>query len=162
MYQVTKEIPFCYGHRLLNYDGKCKNLHGHNGVAEITLETDNLDQSGFVVDFSVIKQIVSRWIDDNFDHRLLLHKDDPVVEYLTAQGEPIKVLDVNPTAENIAKLIFTFVEQQGLPVVQVKLWETPSCYAVYSGPRHLDTRTAGSTTNDKAAQAENLCLCNTR
>ncbi|HEY9773913.1 MAG TPA: 6-carboxytetrahydropterin synthase [Planktothrix sp.] len=142
MYQVTKEIPFCYGHRLLNYDGKCKNLHGHNGIAEITLATDELDESGFVVDFSVIKQIVAKWIDENFDHRMLLHKDDPVVDYLTKQGEPIKVLAVNPSAENIARLIYDFVESEGLPIVQVKLWETPSCFAVYGTAGH---DTAGNT-----------------
>ncbi|HTN74144.1 MAG TPA: 6-carboxytetrahydropterin synthase, partial [Pirellulaceae bacterium] len=43
MYRVSREIDFCYGHRLLNYDGKCKYLHGHNGRAVITIESDTLD-----------------------------------------------------------------------------------------------------------------------
>src|SRR5262245_21063155 len=108
MFEVTKEIRFCYGHRLLSYDGKCRHLHGHNGRAVITLAAAALDQLGMVADFSTIKNIIGGWIDENLDHRMLLHKDDPVLPSLRAQGEPVFLLDVNPTAENIAKLIFDF------------------------------------------------------
>ena len=131
MYGVTREIPFCYGHRLLDYEGKCKYLHGHNGTAVISLEGESLDQLGMVVDFSKLKQTLGKWIDDNLDHRMILHRDDPALEYLRAQGEPIYVMDLNPTAENIAKLIFDQARFFGFPVVEVKLWETASCYAVY-------------------------------
>ncbi|HZZ77638.1 MAG TPA: 6-carboxytetrahydropterin synthase [Gemmataceae bacterium] len=131
MFQVTREIRFCYGHRLLNYDGKCKHLHGHNGRAIITLEADRLDALGMVVDFSTIKRVVSSWIDANLDHRMILHKDDPVLPVLKAQGEPVYLLDVNPTAENIAKLIFDQMSSQGFPIVEVKLWETEDSFAVY-------------------------------
>ena len=51
MYRVTREIQFCYGHRLLNYDGKCKYMHGHNGRAIIAIEADKLDDRGMVLDF---------------------------------------------------------------------------------------------------------------
>jgi 6-pyruvoyltetrahydropterin/6-carboxytetrahydropterin synthase len=131
MFQVTREIRFCYGHRLLNYDGKCRHLHGHNGRAVITLQADRLDKLGMVVDFSAIKQAVSAWIDANLDHRMILHKDDPVVSYLRQQGEPLFLLDVNPTAENIAKLIFELAQREGFPVVEVKLWETDDSFATY-------------------------------
>lgn len=135
MYQVTREIRFCYGHRLLNYDGKCRHLHGHNGRALITLETEQLDALGMVVDFSTIKRVVSGWIDANLDHRMILHKDDPVLPHLQQQGEPFFLLDVNPTAENIAKLIFDYVAAQNFPVVEVKLWETEDSFAVYRKQR---------------------------
>jgi len=131
MFQVTREIRFCYGHRLLNYDGKCKHLHGHNGRAIITLQSEQLDSLGMVVDFSTIKRVVSGWIDANLDHRMILHKDDPVLPTLQKQGEPVFLVDVNPTAENIAKLIFEFTKSQGFPVVEVKLWETDDSFAVY-------------------------------
>jgi 6-pyruvoyltetrahydropterin/6-carboxytetrahydropterin synthase len=131
MFQVTREIRFCYGHRLLNYDGKCKHLHGHNGRAVITLEAERLDALGMVVDFSTIKRVVNGWIDANLDHRMILHKDDPVLPFLQEQGEPFFLLDVNPTAENIAKLIFDQIVGQGFPVVEVKLWETEDSFAVY-------------------------------
>ena len=131
MFQVTREIRFCYGHRLLNYDGKCRHLHGHNGRAIITLETATLDPLGMVVDFSKIKRAVGGWIDENLDHRMLLHKDDPILPELRRQGEPVYLLDVNPTAENIAKLLFDFTKAQGFPVTQVVLWETEDSFATY-------------------------------
>ena len=133
MFRVTREIHFCYGHRLLNYDGKCRNLHGHNGKAVITIEAPQLDALGMVMDFSRIKRVVSAWIDETLDHRMLLHRDDPVLEYLRRQGEPVFVMNVNPTAENIAKLIYDFASSQNFPVTEVKLWETESCYATYTG-----------------------------
>ena len=133
MFRVTRAISFCYGHRLLNYDGKCRHLHGHNGRAVLTLEAQQLDRLGMVVDFSRIKQVISTWIDATLDHRMLLHRDDPVLPLLREQGEPVFVMDVNPTAENIAKLIYDFAIAQHFPVVKVRLWETESCYATYVG-----------------------------
>jgi 6-pyruvoyltetrahydropterin/6-carboxytetrahydropterin synthase len=131
MHSVTREIHFCYGHRLLNYPGKCRNLHGHNGIAVITLESDSLDDLGMVVDFSLLKASIGVWIDTNLDHRMLLHRDDPALAYLQGQGEPIFVMDKNPTAENIAQLIFEKTRESGFPVTEVKLWETESCHATY-------------------------------
>lgn len=131
MFEVAKEIRFCYGHRLLNYDGKCRHLHGHNGRAVISLATAHLDALGMVMDFSRIKRVVGAWIDEQFDHRMLLHRDDPALPYLTQQNEPVVVLDVNPTAENIARLIYEFARSQGFPVTQVQLWETEDSFAVY-------------------------------
>jgi len=131
MFRVTCEIHFCYGHRLLNYEGKCKYLHGHNGKAVITLEAETLDQRGMVLDFSDIKRSVSAWIDAELDHRMILHRDDPIVPLLKQQGEPFYLMDDNPTAENIARLISERARAQGLPVVEVQLWETPHCFATY-------------------------------
>jgi 6-pyruvoyltetrahydropterin/6-carboxytetrahydropterin synthase len=134
MFRVTREIEFCYGHRLLEYDGKCRYLHGHNGLAVIAIEGEQLDHRGMLVDFSDIKRAVSTWIDDNLDHRMLLRRDDPVVSMLENLGEPLYLLDENPTAENIAKLIFDQTKTLDLParIVEVRLWETPKCFATYS------------------------------
>ncbi|MDH3717580.1 MAG: 6-carboxytetrahydropterin synthase [Planctomycetota bacterium] len=131
MYRVSREIDFCYGHRLLNYEGKCRYLHGHNGRVVITLEAPELDERGMVIDFSEIKSVVSQWIDDQLDHRMILHKDDPVVAMLQQMGEPLYLLDENPTAENIARLIYRFTRDHGFPIVEAKLWETPRCFATY-------------------------------
>ena len=131
MYRVTREIAFCYGHRLINYDGKCRHLHGHNGRAVISLEASSLDAKGMLVDFSEIKRHVQRWIDDNLDHNLLLCKDDPLLPLLREEGERVFVMDDNPTAENIARLIFDHAAQAGLPIVEVLLWETDNCHASY-------------------------------
>jgi 6-pyruvoyltetrahydropterin/6-carboxytetrahydropterin synthase len=131
MFRVAREIDFCYGHRLLNYEGKCRHLHGHNGRVVITLEATQLDPRGMVLDFSDIKDVVSRWIDEELDHRMLLRRDDPVVPLLKGLGEPMHLMDVNPTAENIARLIFDYTAARRFPVVEVRLWETPRCYATY-------------------------------
>ena len=130
-FRVTKEIHFCYGHRLLDYAGKCRHLHGHNGKAVVTLEAPALDRLGMVVDFSDVKRVLGKWIDDHLDHRMLLHRDDPIIPELTRTGEPFVTLDVNPTAENIARLIFRQARASGLPVVEVTLWETENSFATY-------------------------------
>lgn len=85
-----------------------------------------------VIDFSEIKQVVAGWIDDELDHRMILHRKDPVVEILQEMDEPLYLLDENPTAENIAKLIYQFTRDHGFPIVEARLWETPRCYATYA------------------------------
>jgi 6-pyruvoyltetrahydropterin/6-carboxytetrahydropterin synthase len=131
MFRVSREIDFCYGHRLLNYPGKCRHLHGHNGRLVITFEAPNLDDRDMVLDFNDIKRLVNGWIDENLDHRMILHRADPIVPVLQSHGEPLFLMDANPTAENIARQIFEVARKQGLPVVDDRMWETPHCYAEY-------------------------------
>ncbi|MBM79752.1 MAG: 6-pyruvoyl tetrahydrobiopterin synthase [Planctomycetaceae bacterium] len=133
MFRVTQHIDFCYGHRLLNYDGKCKHLHGHNGRAVIELERDALDDRGMVVDFSDIKASVRTWIDNQLDHRMILCENDPALPFLQELGERVYIIPENPTAENIAKLIYDYTLEQGFPVREVSLWETPNAFATYCG-----------------------------
>ncbi len=135
MFKVTKHIDFCYGHRLLNYDGPCRHLHGHNGRVEVDIEADRLDARGMVFDFSEIKAAIKNWIDAHLDHRMLLRDDDPALPVLRQMGEPHFAMTENPTAENIARLIFEQARAQGLPVVEVRLWETPTAFATYRGSK---------------------------
>ena len=132
MYSVTKRIDFCYGHRLLEYDGVCKHPHGHNALAEIEVRTDALDHRNMVTDFSDIKRIVKGWIDEQLDHKMILRHDDPLVAPLRALGEPIFIVDSNPTVECIAKLIFDESRKLGLDVVAVRVWETPTSRTEYA------------------------------
>ena len=131
MYQVSKSVSFCYGHRLLNYTGKCQHLHGHNARAVITLESKVLDERGMVEDFSEVKRLVWSWLDEEIDHTLLLHRDDPVLPLLQSAGERVMVTDENPTAEVIARMIYDFVAGKGYPVTGVTLWETETSFASY-------------------------------
>ncbi len=131
MFRVTQEIEFCYGHRLLNYAGKCRHLHGHNARAVIVMEGAHLDERGMLVDFSEIKKSLREWIDAELDHRMILSQGDPALSSLQQLDEPIYVIEENPTAENIARLIFERAHQQGFPVVEVSLWETPKSFATY-------------------------------
>ena len=131
MYSVTKRIEFCYGHRLMNYDGVCRYPHGHNAVVEIDIHAEQLDARNMVADFGEIKTIVKGWIDRELDHKMILRHDDPLVKPLQQLGEPIFIVDSNPTVERIAKLIFDQATEHGLPVVRVTVWETPTSFADY-------------------------------
>src|SRR5262245_51329436 len=137
MYLVTKRIEFCYGHRLLDYDGVCKHPHGHNASVEIDVRTDRLDSRNMVVDFSDIKRIVKGWIDRELDHKMILRKDDPLVEPLRALGEPMYLLENNPTVERIARLIYEQGRSLGVDIVTVRSWETPTAVATYSACRSV-------------------------
>ena len=133
MYSVTKRIDFCYGHRLLDYDGPCKHPHGHNATVEVEVQTDLLDSRNMVYDFSDIKRIVKGWVDRELDHKMILRHDDPLVAPLQQLGEPIYLLESNPTVERLARLIFEHAHEQHLPVVRVTMWETPTSFATYGG-----------------------------
>lgn len=135
MYQVTRVIHFCYGHRLRNYTGKCRYLHGHNGTVEIELSSDRLDRRGMVRDFTEIKEAIQQWIDTNLDHKMILQRGDPVLPALRKLREPVYVVNANPTAEHLAKLIYEEVKRQGFPVTCVRLWETDSSFATYHPSR---------------------------
>lgn len=132
MYKVTKEIHFCYGHRLLDYDGQCAHPHGHNGKIEIRLAAERLDKRGMVYDFGDIKEIIQKWVDRELDHKMILKKGDPLVNILKDLKEPYFEMDENPTAESLAKLIFDYGKSKGLPISQVTFWETQSSSASYS------------------------------
>ena len=131
MFRVTKEIHFCYGHRLLDYEGKCRHLHGHNGRLEITLEAEGTDHRGMVVDFTDIKRVVKGWVDEHLDHKMILCRDDPILPSLREIGEPFFLLDETPAAENIAKLVYRFTVDHGFPVVKVRLWESETSWAEF-------------------------------
>ena len=133
MYSVTKRIDFCYGHRLLDYDGVCKHPHGHNAVVEVEIRSEQLDRRNMVADFTDIKQIVKGWIDRELDHKMILRHDDPLATMLQSLGEPMYLLDSNPTVERIARLIFDISREKGLPVCRVTVWETPTSWATFAG-----------------------------
>lgn len=132
MFRVTKELAFCFGHRLMNYDGKCRQLHGHNAKAVVTVAAADLDDRGMVADFSALRRHIGDWIDRTLDHKLILHQDDPLVPVLRDMGDPVLAIPDHPTTETLAKLIFDHVEREGYPVVEVTLWETPTSYATYT------------------------------
>ena len=130
-YTVVKQIPFCYGHRLLHHDGPCSHPHGHNATAEIELRAQALDDQDMVCDFGDIKRIMKGWIDQELDHKMVLRRDDPLTGALQQLGEPVFVIESNPTAERIARLIFDQAQLEGFPVVRVTISETPTSFASY-------------------------------
>ena len=110
MYQVTCEIDFCYGHRLLDYDGKCKHLHGHNGRAVVTIESAELDARGMVFDFSEVPFIdvsiamaVDQLIVAAQEAGLFVTEITPV-SVPQRRGDPVEVVvDEEPTRSDPSK-----------------------------------------------------------
>jgi len=100
----------------------------------VELGAPRLDRRGMVRDFDEIKQTLQCWIDETLDHRMLLHRRDPLVPLLRRQGERVVTLPQNPTAEAIARHIFEYAARQRLPVTRVTLWETARSYASYHRP----------------------------
>jgi 6-pyruvoyltetrahydropterin/6-carboxytetrahydropterin synthase len=147
MYRITREVSFSYGHRLYPYEGKCARLHGHNGRLRITLASESLDGAGMVIDFARVKAAIAGWLDRSLDHRLILHKDDPIVPMLRGIGEEVQAVDFHPTAENIARYASEHLRSLGLPVVEVQMQETENCSATYvvegGGPAAKEAPPAG-------------------
>jgi 6-pyruvoyltetrahydropterin/6-carboxytetrahydropterin synthase len=141
---ITRKFEFDAGHRIMNHESKCRHLHGHRYVALVTVRSPELDSLGRVIDFGEVKEVIGEWIDAFWDHRMLLHPDDHWAERFDAyeQGEGLYLLrcfdtstPLNPTAENMAKVLFQVVHDlmnpRGIDAVRVVLYETPNCYAEY-------------------------------
>lgn len=134
---ITKRLEFDAGHRVLGHEGKCKFLHGHRYSAEVTVTAPDLDKLGRVIDFGVIKREVGGWIDNCWDHQLLLNPEDPLLKAdLSLLGKPPYVMaGGNPTAENMARELYDMAIKllpNELKVVRVRIWETPTCFAEFS------------------------------
>jgi 6-pyruvoyltetrahydropterin/6-carboxytetrahydropterin synthase len=131
MYQIVQELVFPYGHRLTHHPGGCGRLHGHNGQLQVVLEADTLDDQGYVMDFDALNDVLRTVLEETFDHRMILHKEDPIIPYLQDAGEEFVTLDQHPTAEAIARAVYDQLSDRGLPAVEVRLYETPTSLAVY-------------------------------
>jgi len=124
---------------VVGHEGKCKQLHGHQYDVRITAVSnqDQLDSLGRVIDFSVIKEKVGKWIDDNFDHGFILWSEDGDAIKAIANVPDSKyfLLPSNPTAENIAWYLLHEVcpsllaDYAGIKITKITLWETENCYA---------------------------------
>jgi 6-pyruvoyltetrahydropterin/6-carboxytetrahydropterin synthase len=132
MFTVSKTFSLCYGHRLLHDSGRCRHLHGHSGRATFVLASDGVDERGMVVHFDKLKETVGAWIYENLDHALLLCREDPIVPALASLGERFFAMDENPTAENIARMLFGVAKGFGLPVASVAVWESETAAATYA------------------------------
>lgn len=134
-HNCTRRFGFDSGHRVLNHESKCLNVHGHRYTADVTVEALELDSVGRVVDFGALKALVGDWIDDKWDHGYIHHSADGVAVDLKAMG--LKTYEMpdgmNPTAENmvehLAGIVSGLLSDLGLRVVHVRLYETPNCWA---------------------------------
>ena len=143
--KIGKVIQWDMGHRVLNHRSVCKGLHGHRYKAEICVEGDLVEkkdasEEGMVIDFADIKKTVQKFIQEELDHAFMVwEKDIELLEFFkNSKGHKPVIVPFTPTAENVAAYIFnelkdkfTDVFKTGLHLKSVKLWETPSSYALY-------------------------------
>ncbi len=139
---ATRRLQFCSGHRVHLHESKCRNVHGHNYVLLFTAERDEeeLDRLGRVLDFSVMKEKLGGWIDQNWDHGFLYFEKDPqMVALFTGPLLEHKSfrMPCNPTAENMAAYLLNEIcpeifKDTGVRIIKIELWETENCRAEVS------------------------------
>ena len=135
--RLTKEFSFDAAHALVNYDGKCRHIHGHSYRLLITIQgapSDNIDdpKNGMVMDFGLLKTIVNQKIIDIYDHALLLRTDAPLAAELQAAYQNVLSLPFQPTCEQLC-LHFADLLTHAFPktfkLFSIRLYETPTSYA---------------------------------
>lgn len=115
MYTISKQFHFSASHQLtgLPPDHQCARLHGHNYVVELVLQAEALDEHGFVVDYLALRPF-KEYLDETLDHR---HLND--------------IFSFSPTAENLARHLYTWARSRWPQVTAVRLSETPRTWAEY-------------------------------
>lgn len=136
---IMRKVSFCAGHRLLNHENKCANVHGHNYLVEFYVTGNEVDEIGRVVDFAVINRLFKGWIDENWDHGFLLwDQDDEAIKALKMiRPNRLFLLPYNPTAENMARYLLevvappliTSIKGYDLRMTKVVVWETENSFA---------------------------------
>jgi 6-pyruvoyltetrahydropterin/6-carboxytetrahydropterin synthase len=143
VYEITRAFEWDMAHRIPGHAGKCRHLHGHRYRAEVTcVDVDaQLSELGFVVDFSLVKELVGGWVDAHWDHNTCYFGGDAYMEALDRAQDEVDdspgtewfVMGAPPTAENLAEKLFEVASEllgdHGIKVVCIDLWETPNCRA---------------------------------
>ena len=138
MIEISRYHEIDCGHRVVNHESKCKHLHGHRYRFTFRLTAPELDTIGRVIDFSVVKSLLCEWLEDHWDHRMLLWEKDPQLPDL-CRLEPASIVPVpfNPTAENLASYLLRVVGPKqlsgtGITLTSVTCQETSKCNATAS------------------------------
>lgn len=124
---VGCSATFDSAHRLMNYDGKCSNLHGHTFHLKIRFAASELrEDTGISYDFSDLKSLVNA-VCNMVDHKVLLHKDDPLIPVLQQAEQEVVSFDFHPSAEQLAVWFGLQLRELGMMVpVVIELAETPN------------------------------------
>lgn len=141
--QITRRLEFDAGHRIPDHQSQCRHLHGHRYALEITLTGDVIEaagqpMNGMVMDFSEVKAIAMRHLVAQWDHAFLVWREDTaVVDFLRSLPDhKTVVLELVPTAENLARIAFALLDPHyrdvygnRLRLERVRIFETPNCWA---------------------------------
>ena len=137
--RVTKRFHFEMAHTLFEYDGLCRNIHGHSYNLEVTLLGDPRNEpghpkDGMVLDFSELKEIVKSCIVSRFDHALMVNRLVPEEQKNLLKKTTDRLIEVGfqPTSENIAAYIAEILQQHlpaGVTLLSIRLYETVTSFA---------------------------------
>ena len=135
-YYLTIETSFDAAHRLSNYEGKCKRIHGHTYKIFVKISSEELLHWGAVIDFGDLKKVIKDSIHEKYDHKLLFMLNDPINNKIanTIDNSWIVWMDKNTTAENIAFDIYQKLKTllNTVKLEEVTIFETPTNSAIYS------------------------------
>lgn len=145
--RITKEFHFEMAHALWNYEGPCRNIHGHSYALFVTISGEPMQRpghpkNGMLMDFSELKNIVKTQIIDQFDHALVVNKNTPPDFAKQAKDlfGKIHFLDYQPTCENLIVDMAARL-QKSLPsevrLHSLRLYETASSYAEWYADDNL-------------------------
>lgn len=130
IFTITKRLKDCsIAHRLVNYNGRCANLHGHSYHVEIELKVAGQQENGISVDFNDFKEI-DNFLQDNWDHAVLVNSSDKsLVNFLRVEKQKYFLLPSNPTAENMCIYLKDLVKNHfkdynNIVDIKVRIWET--------------------------------------
>jgi 6-pyruvoyltetrahydropterin/6-carboxytetrahydropterin synthase len=138
---ASRYHDFSAGHRVFGHESKCAHLHGHNYRIHFTVEAPELDSVGRVMDFSVIKEKLSMWLEDEWDHKFLVWEKDPWALALKALDlEGTVITPFNPTAENMAEYLVNTIAPirlsgTGVVLISAVIEETRKCSCEYRLPK---------------------------
>jgi 6-pyruvoyltetrahydropterin/6-carboxytetrahydropterin synthase len=126
---IYKEVEIDASHRLLHYQGKCANLHGHRWKIEVWIEGEPDATTGIVVDYNVISQVIKK-----YDHQIILNRDDPMVacigkyqQVITTPGDPTSELLALQIKNDLAEICRS--KGAAVKITRIRIWESPSCFA---------------------------------
>ncbi len=124
--KIVYKTEISSAHRILNHKGNCKNLHGHNYFIIVEIESDELNENGFIMDFSEINKIIKE-----LDHKVILQRNDPLIEKL--RDENLFIMDEPPSCENISKIIAIKISEliKKFKRIKVRVWENRKSYAEF-------------------------------
>ena len=137
MFIIQTETAFDAAHFLKDYQGKCRNIHGHRwkitvGIAADTLESQGQNRS-MVSDFAEVKSALKETA-DKFDHSFIIEEGslrESTLRALEDEGFRICQVPFRPTAEEFARYFYDALSRMSFPVSEVSVYETPGNCAIY-------------------------------
>jgi 6-pyruvoyltetrahydropterin/6-carboxytetrahydropterin synthase len=146
--RLTRIFSFDMAHVLLNYHGKCKNIHGHTYKLEVTVKgtpsnDENSPKKGMLIDFSDFKKLIEDNIVTIWDHALMIHQNtDPILlNALKNNYEKVIIVPFQPTTENMICELASIIKKilpGDLQLFSLRLYETEKSFAEWYASENID------------------------